>query len=431
MRGKYGDTLMTADTMSHFRTLVEYGPQIIFQGGEPLCAGKEWYERFFEIMNPVRTGIGYDMQSNGSLIDEEWIDLFLRNNVRLGLSYDYCSQETQRSEDILDKMNLLRRAGVRFGCISVITKGNIHRLKEIFIASSQQPNSNSANFNLLFQTRATSENGLNMLQVEDIAGGFRTFFDFFLYHYAGGHSERTTESFLSFLFGRSFKLCTYMDCRRGWLGISPDGALYPCDRNFGDKYFFGNLHSFTTMEEISRTPNFKRYYAAVQRRYRTACMDCGLFPVCGGGCNGIHFAATGDVAYVDESVCMGFRALLFAAYDKMRRFDLSCKTCNLDIRSSIKSKGGFTLNEIYSFLQSVGYMYPLQYEPSVNAFLDSVEYKVFRLFNPFVSRTENQMSSGDSDAERKNKIAAVYARFSKEIDSVLAVNKRWCEVTGQ
>jgi uncharacterized protein len=64
----------------------------IFHGGEPLLAGKKRISRIVEIVRNVCTGGGIDvrfsMQSNGTLLDREWIDLLLDLRVRVGLSVD-------------------------------------------------------------------------------------------------------------------------------------------------------------------------------------------------------------------------------------------------------------------------------------------------------------------------------------------------------
>ena len=62
-----------------------------FQGGEPLFAGKEFFKDFVLTVNKYNTQgckVYYNMQTNGTLIDEEWADFFAKNNFLLGLSLD-------------------------------------------------------------------------------------------------------------------------------------------------------------------------------------------------------------------------------------------------------------------------------------------------------------------------------------------------------
>ncbi|MCC8472433.1 radical SAM protein [Xanthomonas arboricola] len=64
---------------------------VVFHGGEPLLLKKK---RFVEICETLRTveaekrSITFAVQTNGTLIDEEWIDIFERFDVKAGISID-------------------------------------------------------------------------------------------------------------------------------------------------------------------------------------------------------------------------------------------------------------------------------------------------------------------------------------------------------
>jgi uncharacterized protein len=64
---------------------------IILHGGEPLLMGKEnlskWVNKIKDILYPD-IHINFSMQSNGVLIDEEWIDLLSYLGVSIGISLD-------------------------------------------------------------------------------------------------------------------------------------------------------------------------------------------------------------------------------------------------------------------------------------------------------------------------------------------------------
>ena len=62
---------------------------ISFQGGEPALAGLGYFRHFTETMNRypgIRTV--YSLQTNGTLIDEEWADFFHENHFLIGISID-------------------------------------------------------------------------------------------------------------------------------------------------------------------------------------------------------------------------------------------------------------------------------------------------------------------------------------------------------
>lgn len=65
--------------------------QIAIHGGEPLMIGKKRFARYCELLHAgvsphARLELG--VQTNGTLLDEEWLEILQRHNVRLGISID-------------------------------------------------------------------------------------------------------------------------------------------------------------------------------------------------------------------------------------------------------------------------------------------------------------------------------------------------------
>ena len=65
--------------------------RIIFHGGEPLLLGKRRLDEFCKVLAQTLTpvvSLTLSMQTNATLIDAEWIDIFRRHDVRVGVSLD-------------------------------------------------------------------------------------------------------------------------------------------------------------------------------------------------------------------------------------------------------------------------------------------------------------------------------------------------------
>lgn len=63
---------------------------VVFHGGEPLMHQKTFYEDFVHTANNIQTKIEfeYGVQTNATLLTQEWIDLFKRLNIHIGVSID-------------------------------------------------------------------------------------------------------------------------------------------------------------------------------------------------------------------------------------------------------------------------------------------------------------------------------------------------------
>jgi radical SAM/SPASM domain FxsB family protein len=62
---------------------------VVLHGGEPLLAGPRHLGAVLQILrDEVNAAVSFELQTNGVLIDREWLDLFERFGVRVGVSLD-------------------------------------------------------------------------------------------------------------------------------------------------------------------------------------------------------------------------------------------------------------------------------------------------------------------------------------------------------
>lgn len=96
-------------------------------GGEPLLVGKNHMQRIVDTLRGLCPGVELRiiLQTNGTLLDEEWLDLFERNAMSFGISLDGPPDLADRhriflntgggsTRHILANIERLRRAGDRF-----------------------------------------------------------------------------------------------------------------------------------------------------------------------------------------------------------------------------------------------------------------------------------------------------------------------------
>ena len=108
---------------------------IELHGGEPLLVGKK---RFVAIVNRIRAAcvgvrITYLLQTNGTLIDREWCDIFAEHGVNVGVSVDgpaeiadlnrYYHNGRGSTDDVLRRLAAVKTGSGRsfdHGCLAVI-----------------------------------------------------------------------------------------------------------------------------------------------------------------------------------------------------------------------------------------------------------------------------------------------------------------------
>jgi uncharacterized protein len=91
----YGQVISDATLTSLYRHVSHYlegkpGFGFVWHGGEPLLLGRRRFKRFLDLQAQYFSSgqVANVLQSNGTLIDHEWVDFFQNNRVAVGISLD-------------------------------------------------------------------------------------------------------------------------------------------------------------------------------------------------------------------------------------------------------------------------------------------------------------------------------------------------------
>ena len=100
--------------------------------------------------------------------------------------------------------------------------------------------------------------------------------------------------------------CFYtLSCHRFFLGISPDGDLFPCGMFQGEPSFrYGNLHEMEP-EDVARTMLFGDIDAREQKVLED-CSRCAFFDLCYSGCM-FHSLKDSKVLAEKDYYCAGYK----------------------------------------------------------------------------------------------------------------------------
>lgn len=105
---------------------------VIFHGGEPLLAKKDFYRRFVTNLKETVKDVdfGFGLQTNGTLISEEWLSLFSELGISVGVSLDgtreaskyrvYRRTGKNAYDEIMQGLDLLYRKHYPVNVLSVI-----------------------------------------------------------------------------------------------------------------------------------------------------------------------------------------------------------------------------------------------------------------------------------------------------------------------
>lgn len=293
---------MTLDTLDDilnkaFKFTSGNDVMLAFQGGEPLLSGKDFFRGLFDIIskyNVQKSRVYLSVQTNGTLIDDEWCQLFKAHDVLVGLSLDgdklanrlrVFNDGTPSFDKVIEASKLLQKHKVDFNILTVLTKQVAKRINDIYTFFTSQgfkhlqfiPCLKPLNPEEKFDTDYT-------LSADDYDYFLRNCFNLYLNDYKSGNfvSVRNFDNLVKLAHFQPAEQCGMNGhCTHQYV-IEADGEVFPCDFYCIDKYSLGNIRDtdFLTLEHSAKAVEFIKESLVVEDK----CKKCAYFQMCKNGC---------------------------------------------------------------------------------------------------------------------------------------------------
>lgn len=266
-----------------------------FQGGEPLLAGKEFFRFFFERVDKSKgkTRINYAVQTNGTLIDEEWAELFAASGALVGLSLDGGRDDNafrMRADfspafnDIMRGASLLQAAGAQFNVISVVTGKLADNIERVYKFFKENGFKYLQFIPCLRPFEGAPEGELYMTNAQ-YARFLIVLFNLYVKDYLRGEyvSVRRFDNWVRLYRGEPFEECGVGGFCSHQFVAEGNGNIYPCDFYCLDEWLLGNIEN-RGFAELARSGK-SRDFIAQSLPVPPKCRACPYFFLCrGGGC---------------------------------------------------------------------------------------------------------------------------------------------------
>ena len=268
-----------------------------FQGGEPTLAGLDFYKRLIELekkynINNVR--ITNTIQTNGSLIDDEWAEFFSQNNFLLGLSIDANKQVHDElrfdaagkgtHNACLKAARLLRRHKVEFNILSVVTRYLAAHPDSVFRFYKQNDFRYIQFIPCLDGLKEQRGSRGYSLDPKSFSNFLCRTFDLWYEDYSKDdyYSIRSFDNYIHILAGRHAENCAMNgSCTVNAL-IEANGDVYPCDFYAIDEHLLGNVKDFGFAQMF--TSEKGQSFVELSLHVDPRCKDCEYYFICRGGC---------------------------------------------------------------------------------------------------------------------------------------------------
>ena len=282
---------------------------IVFHGGEPTFFGKSALQRYVDILKYKAKEYGVkmklSMQSNGTLLDVDFVKYLKNEQIHLGISFDGLhNDETRHStQSVLNSLSLLKKYDLKVGVITVVTDVNCHDLIENYEYMKKLGTSIK-----LSAFEDCVDNRDIGLDINKFISSMKKFFDYWYNDETCNIGVDPFEAIIkSIILGYSNQ-CSHSSCLSRWMCLEPNGDVTPCDRFFPKEYTYGNVMNMSDIRQIYESEGFLRLLTGSIKR-RTKCKQvCKLYQYCEGGCNNEAMCQVGLENNCGTS-CMIFKEL--------------------------------------------------------------------------------------------------------------------------
>ena len=267
-----------------------------FQGGEPTLAGLDFFRFFVETakkLNTKNSTLFYSIQTNGTLIDNQWAQFFAENKFLVGLSLDgsYKDNKFRKKPDgqnsyykITSAAEILKRHNADFNILTVLTGYCAENGEEIYKFFRSRGYRYLQFIPCLRPFDSTEQSELYMT-AEQYAGFLIKVFNLYVKDYVRGNyvSIRQFDNWVRSFLRQPTEQCGIMGHCTHQFVSEANGNIYPCDFYCTDEYLLGNIKTdtFFSMATGEKAKNFIRESLKIPER----CKKCNVYPLCrAGGC---------------------------------------------------------------------------------------------------------------------------------------------------
>ena len=334
---------------TYLRQLLEShrAPQVdvAWQGGEPTLMGLDFFKKSVELVNKLKRPnqqIQYTIQTNGTLLDDEWSAFFKKNNFLVGLSVDgpKALHDVYRVNkggagsfnQVMRGFEFLKKHNVDVNILCTVHAANQHYPLDVYRFFRDEMGAQFIQFIPIIERVSTELLPLANEGWSERPGGDRP-----LYRIEGNQvTERSVDAqaygkFLISIFDEWMKsdvgkvyvqhfdsalanwvgvpgaVCIFAETCGQALALEHNGDLYSCDHFVEPAYKLGNIHESHLIQLLS-SPQQIKFGQDKKNTLPRYCRECEVRFACHGECPKNRFIQTPDGEDGLNYLCAAYKA---------------------------------------------------------------------------------------------------------------------------
>ncbi len=325
-RFRMADDLLDNYTRQYIEA--QQAPEVTFawQGGEPTLMGLDFYRRAIAYQQKYRRPgmrVFNALQTNGTLLDDEWCRFFHEHDFLIGLSLDGPQDihDTYRVdkggkptfERVMAAARMMQQHQVEFNILTTVHAANGDRPLDVYRFLRDDVRTQFIQFIPIVER----DNETGYQEGERVTGRSITgrqygrflnaIFDEWVRRDVGRVYVQIFDVALAAWAGERAGLCVFEETCGHALAMEHNGDVYSCDHFVEPRHRLGNIAD-TSLGELVASPNQRGFGQAKRDALPRFCRECPVLFACNGGCPKDRILKTPDGEDGLNYLCEGLRA---------------------------------------------------------------------------------------------------------------------------
>lgn len=322
-------------------------PEVVvaFQGGEPTMMGLDFFRESLELERQLAAPgqrIINTLQTNGTLLDDDWGEFLVANDFLVGVSIDgpremHDAFRVDKAgkptfDRVMRGVDVLRRHGVEWNALTTVNSANQDHGRRVYtflrdecgalfmqfipiverttpeqlslaeaghqLRASERPLYRQQGKQVTSRTVDAAAYGQFLVDVfeewvrRDVGTVFVQDFDSALAHWLGMDQAG---------------VCVHAKTCGLQIALEHNGDVYSCDHFVEPRFLLGNITQGTTLRELVDSPEQRRFGQYKFDSLPQECLDCEVRFACNGGCPKDRFISTSDGEPGLNYLCAGYK----------------------------------------------------------------------------------------------------------------------------
>ncbi|WP_136808714.1 anaerobic sulfatase maturase [Desulfosediminicola flagellatus] len=292
-----------------------------WHGGEPLLAGTGFYRRVVEFQkkhNTLGRKITNGIQTNGTLINDEWGAFFAEHNFTVGISIDGPQElhdhyrrtvdDRDTHQSVMQGWKYLRKYTIPTDILCVVNDLNVMYPLQVYRYLKDIGGKYISFLPLVERSVSGSPQDVTERSVQPEAFGafLCTIFDHWLKHDIGDVKIQVFEEATRTAFKQEHSLCLFRPVCGDIPVLERNGDLYFCDHFVDQQHLIGNITEHQ-LAELLESASLKALGAAKMNTLPQRCKTCEVLSMCNGECPKNRFVTVPGEDNSINYLCAGYK----------------------------------------------------------------------------------------------------------------------------